>query len=160
MGFDWIVFGVFLGACCAAASTGAVFSPDKWYRALAKPPWTPPDWVFPVVWSILYIVIAVAATRVAVLDGNALAMAFWALQIALNTLWSPVFFGLNRIKAGMAIIVALWLAVCGAMVTAWQLDTVAGLLLAPYLVWVTIAAALNAEVWRLNPDKAAGPAAA
>lgn len=149
-----------MSACCAAAATGSMFSPDKWYRALAKPSWTPPDWVFPVVWSILYIVIAVAATRLAVLDGNALAMAFWALQIALNTLWSPVFFGLNKIKAGMVIIIALWLAVCGAMVTAWQLDTIAGLMLVPYLVWVTIAAALNASVWRLNPDKAGGPAPA
>ncbi|MDD9718038.1 tryptophan-rich sensory protein [Dinoroseobacter sp. PD6] len=160
MEFDWIVFGVFISACCAAAATGSMFPPDKWYDALRKPSWNPPNWVFPVVWSILYIVIAVAATRVAVLDGNALAMAFWGVQIALNTLWSPVFFGLNRIKAGMFIIVALWLAVCGAMVSAWQIDMVAGLLLAPYLVWVSIAAALNAAVWRLNPDKAGGPATA
>lgn len=156
MGFDWLVFGIFISACGAAAATGSMFPPDKWYRALRKPVWTPPAWVFPITWSVLYILMSVSATRVAGLEGNALPMAFWGLQIALNTLWSPVFFGLNRIKAGMIIIIFLWIAVCGAMVTAWQIDAIAGLLLLPYLIWVSIAASLNAGVWWLNPDQAAG----
>ena len=84
-------------------------------------------------------------------------MALWALQIALNTLWSPVFFGLKRIKAGMAVLMALWIAVAAAMVALWQVDPVAGALFVPYLVWVTIAGALNAEVWRLNIDEANKP---
>ena len=160
MEFDWIVFAVFIGACCAAAATGSMFPPGKWYDALQKPSWNPPNWVFPVVWSILYIVIAVAATRVAGLAGSALAMAFWALQIALNTLWSPVFFGLRRLRSGLVIIVFLWLAVCGAMITSWQLDPIAGMLLVPYLIWVSIAAALNASVLRLNPNAEPRPAEA
>lgn len=160
MEFDWIVFTVFIGACCAAAATGSMFPPGKWYDALEKPSWNPPNWVFPVVWSILYIVIAVAATRVAGLAGSALAMAFWALQIALNTLWSPVFFGLRRLRSGLVIIVFLWLAVCGAMITSWQLDPIAGMLLVPYLIWVSIAAALNASVLRLNPNAEPRPAEA
>ena len=160
MEFDWIVFTVFIGACCAAAATGSMFPPGKWYDALQKPSWNPPNWVFPVVWSILYIVIAVAATRVAGLAGSALAMAFWALQIALNTLWSPVFFGLRRLRSGLVIIVFLWLAVCGAMITSWQLDPIAGMLLVPYLIWVSIAAALNASVLRLNPNAEPRPAEA
>lgn len=160
MEFDWIVFTVFIGACCAAAATGSMFPPGKWYAALEKPSWNPPNWVFPVVWSILYIVIAVAAARVSGLPGSALAMAFWALQIALNTLWSPVFFGLRRLRAGLVIIVLLWVSVFGAMLTAWQLDTTAGMLLVPYLVWVSIAAALNASVLRLNPNAKPRPAEA
>lgn len=160
MEFDWIVFTVFIGACCAAAATGSMFPPGKWYDALQKPSWNPPNWVFPVVWSILYIVIAVAATRVSGLAGSALAMAFWALQIALNTLWSPVFFGLRRLRSGLVIIVFLWLAVCGAMITSWQLDPIAGMLLVPYLIWVSIAAALNASVLRLNPNAEPRPAEA
>lgn len=151
---------MFIGACCAAAATGSMFPPGKWYAALEKPSWNPPNWVFPVVWSILYIVIAVAAARVSGLPGSALAMAFWALQIALNTLWSPVFFGLRRLRAGLVIIVLLWVSVFGAMLTAWQLDTTAGMLLVPYLVWVSIAAALNASVLRLNPNADPGTAEA
>lgn len=151
---------MFIGACCAAAATGSMFPPGKWYDALEKPSWNPPNWVFPVVWSILYIVIAVAAARVSGLPGSALAMAFWALQIALNTLWSPVFFGLRRLRAGLVIIVLLWVSVFGAMLTAWQLDTTAGMLLVPYLVWVSIAAALNASVLRLNPNADPGTAEA
>lgn len=157
MEFDWVLFAVFICACCAAAATGSMFQPGRWYDALRKPSWNPPNWLFPVVWSILYIFIAVSATRVAPLDGNAMAMAFWALQIALNTLWTPVFFGLRHIRAGMLIIGFLWIAVFGAMITAWSLDWIAGALLAPYLLWVTIAAALNASVWRLNPEEAARP---
>jgi tryptophan-rich sensory protein len=84
-----------------------------------------------------------------------MAMAFFALQIALNTLWTPVFFGLRRMGAGMAVLVALWLAVAATLVTFWQIDRIAGALFAPYLLWVTIAGALNWSVWRLNPDEPA-----
>lgn len=150
----WLTFLVFFAACCAAGATGAMFSPGEWYRNLAKPSWNPPDWVFPVVWTTLYIAIAYAAARVAMLPGAGLALAFWGLQIALNTLWSPVFFGLHRMRAALIIVGALWLAVLGTMVTFLQLDTIAGLLIAPYLLWVTIATALNASVLRLNPDHA------
>jgi benzodiazapine receptor len=147
-----VVFGIFFAACLAAGSTGGLFPPGEWYRKLNKPAWTPPDWLFPVAWMTLYVCIAGAATRVAFAEGSAVAMALWGLQVALNTLWSPVFFGLKRIKAGMAVLVVLWLAVAACMVALWQVDTIAGLLFVPYLVWVTIAGALNAAVWRLNPE--------
>jgi tryptophan-rich sensory protein len=107
---------------------------------------------------VLYIASAYAAARVALVTENGHAMGFWALQIALNTLWSPVFFGLRRIRAGMVILSALWVAVCGTMLSFWALDPLAGALIAPYLLWVTIAGALNFEVWRLNPDAAKGSA--
>ena len=149
---DWILFLVFFAACAAAGSTGAMFSPGEWYRDLAKPSWTPPDWLFPVAWSILYVCIAASAALVAPLEGSALAMAFWALQIALNTLWSPVFFGLKKMKAGMIVLSLLWLAVAATLWTFLALDTLAGLLIAPYLLWVTVAGALNWSVLRLNPE--------
>lgn len=148
---DWVVFSVFFAACIAAGSTGALFAPGEWYERLSKPSWTPPNWVFPVAWSILYILMALSAARVAVLDGTALAMAFWALQIALNTLWTPIFFGLRNMRAAMLVIVALWLAVAATLAAFWQQDIWAGLMLVPYLVWVSIAAALNFSVWRRNP---------
>jgi benzodiazapine receptor len=96
---DWGLFTIFLLACAAAATTGSMFMPGAWYRGLDKPPWTPPDWVFPVAWSVLYLSSAYAATRIAPMEGAAYGMAFWAMQIAFNTLWTPVFFGLHRIKA-------------------------------------------------------------
>jgi tryptophan-rich sensory protein len=154
MGFDWLVFTVFLLACSAAAATGSMFRPGPWYDALNKPSWNPPNWAFPVVWSVLYVVIAVAAARIAGAPGSAMAMGFWAFQIALNTLWTPVFFGQQRIKAGMVIIGFLWIAVFGTVVFTYRVEPFSGLLLLPYLAWVSIAAALNASIWRLNPDAA------
>jgi tryptophan-rich sensory protein len=147
---DWTLFLTFLAASGAAAATGAMFEPGEWYRALRKPSWTPPDWVFPVVWTFLYIAISVAAARVAALPDSGRAIAFWGAQIAFNTLWTPVFFGLYRMGAAMVVILGLWLFVALTMVSFWQHDAVAGLLFAPYLLWVTVAGALNWSVWRLN----------
>ncbi|WP_224816507.1 TspO/MBR family protein [Hasllibacter sp. MH4015] len=155
---DWSVFALFLCACGAAAATGSLFPPGEWYRALNKPSWTPPDWLFPIAWTTLYIASAYAATRIAVRDDNAHAMAFWALQIALNALWTPVFFGLQRIRGGMVALVFLWLAVFGTMLSFFAHDALAGWLMVPYVVWVTVAGALNLSVWRLNPEEAAGQA--
>lgn len=104
---------------------------------------------------VLYVCMAAAGARVAVQPDNAVAMACWALQIAFNGLWTPVFFGLRNIRMGMAIIVVLWITVFATMIALWQVDTIAGLLFVPYLVWVTIAAALNAAVWNLNREEAA-----
>lgn len=148
---DWILFAIFLASCLAAGSTGALFEPGKWYESLAKPSWTPPNWLFPVAWTTLYLCIAAAAARVAPLEGSQYAMALFALQIALNTLWTPVFFGLKRMGAGMVVLTALWLAVAATLVSFWSLDWIAGLLFVPYLAWVTVAGALNFSVWRLNP---------
>lgn len=148
---DWAVLATFTAACGAAAATGAMFKPAEWYMALNKPWWTPPGWLFPIAWTTLYICMAIAAARVASLPGNGQALAFWALQIALNTLWTPVFFGLHRLRAAMVVMVCLWLAVAATTLTFLAVDTVAGLLFLPYLLWVSIAGALNFSVMRLNP---------
>lgn len=146
-----MIFLTFLAACAAAAMTGVIFQPGAWYQGLKRPSFTPPDWVFPVVWTVLYVLVAWAGARLAVLPGSAQVMALWALQIALNTLWTPVFFGAHRLATGMAILAGLWLVVAVLTVAAFGLDPVAGLLLVPYLGWLTVAAALNWRVWRDNP---------
>jgi benzodiazapine receptor len=151
---DLALFATFLAACGAAAATGAMFGPGAWYLGLKKPWWTPPGWLFPVAWTTLYICMAAAAARVAVLPGSGQALAFWAVQIAFNTLWTPVFFGLHRMRAAMVVMVGLWLAVAASLVSFAMLDTVAGLLMAPYLLWVTIAGTLNFTVMRMNPEVA------
>lgn len=150
---DILLFCLFLAATFGAGATGALFPTGEWYKNLNKPTWVPPNWVFPVVWTSIYVLISFAGARVAVLDGNAYAMAFWALQIAFNTLWTPVFFGLRHLKGSLPVMVCLWLAVLGATITHFQLDAWAGLAFVPYLIWVTVAAALNYSVMRLNPDE-------
>ena len=129
-----------------------MFQPGDWYRDLNKPRWTPPGFVFPLVWVSLYILMSLSAMRVAMLPGSGQALAFWGAQIAFNTLWSPVFFGLRRMRASMAIMAFLWTFVAATMLAFWQLDPVAGAMFAPYLLWVTIAGALNLSVLRRNPQ--------
>lgn len=149
---DFLAFFIFLSACFAAATTGGMFQPGAWYEGLDKPPWTPPKWLFPVAWTTLYVLMSIAAARVVHMPGAGIALAFWALQIALNTLWTPVFFGLRHLKAGMVIILLLWLAVAATMVSLFTLDTVSGLMFVPYLVWVSVASMLNYSVWQRNLD--------
>ena len=144
---------VFLVASFSAAATGALFPTGAWFKSLNKPAWMPPNWAFSVVWTTLYALMAFAGARVAGLEGSGFAMAFWALQIALNTLWTPVFFGLRHMRAGLVIIAGLWLAVLGALITHFQVDFWAGLAFVPYLAWVTVASALNLSILRLNPDQ-------
>lgn len=149
----WYLF-IFLAASAAGAATGILFKPGDWYAGLRKPGFTPPDWVFPLAWTWLYLSVAYAAARVAMLPGTQMALALFALQIALNTLWTPVFFGAHRMALGLAIIVSLWLAVAAM---GWQFfghDLVAGVLVLPYLAWLSIAAALNWRIWQDNPAPA------
>lgn len=149
---DWTVFLLFFLASSGAAATGSMFPPGEWYDRLSKPSWTPPNWLFPVAWTLLYIASSVAAARVAVLEGSAHAMGFWAIQIAFNTLWSPVFFGLKRMRASLIVMGMLWLSVLGMLVSFFLLDALAGALILPYMAWVTVAGALNFSVYARNPE--------
>ncbi len=146
----YVYFAIFLATCGVPGWAGALFRPGEWYRGLDKPSWTPPNVAFPIVWSILYVLMAIAATRVAVQDGSSLALALWGLQICINTLWSSVFFGLRKILMGAVIIGLLWVAVVATTIAFAQLDLIAAALMLPYLAWGTYAFALNVSVWRRN----------
>lgn len=148
---DISLFATYLIACGAAAATGAMFKPGDWYLSLSKPVWTPPGWVFPVAWTLLYLCMSASAARVAVLPDSGQALALWSVQIAFNALWTPVFFGLHRIRAAMVIMVGLWLSVAATTIAFLVQDFWAGLLFVPYLVWVSIAGALNYSVMQRNP---------
>ncbi|MBM1221732.1 tryptophan-rich sensory protein [Ponticoccus sp. SC2-23] len=150
---DPLIFVVLLAACFAAGTTGAMFPTGPWYERLEKPSWVPPNWLFPVAWTTIYFLIAFAGARAAPMEGSHYAMAFWALQIALNTLWTPIFFGLRRLKGSLPVMALLWMSVAGCTYTHFQLDFWAGLAFVPYLTWVTVASALNLSVARLNPDE-------
>lgn len=152
----WIGLIVFLVICFAAAGIGsAVTTPqiDGWYANLTKPSWNPPNWIFGPVWSTLYVAMAVAAWLVWRQSGIAAAkvpLALFGVQLALNTLWSCLFFGLENPGLAFTEVLLLWVAIAATMVTFWFRSKVAGLLFVPYLAWVTFAAFLNFTVWRLN----------
>lgn len=148
---DWPLFALYLAVVAVAAATGVLFKPGRWYANLIKPAWTPPNWMFPVMWTTLYILMALAAAIVAGAEGTTLALGLWTLQIVLNAVWSPVFFGLHHMRTGLAIICLLWLAVAATTYSFGQVVPEAGWLMLPYLGWVTIAAALNRALIVLNP---------
>ena len=149
-----MTFFIFLLACAAAASTGFFFNPGPWYESLAKPGFTPPGWAFPLAWSVIYLLLAWVGYRLSLMPGSQVVLALWAAQIALNTLWTPVFFGAHHIFASMVILVVLWLVVAAMVVMAVRLDLITGLILFPYLAWLCVACALNFSILRKNPSSA------
>ncbi len=147
-------------ACFAAAGFGGIFTskaiPD-WYGGLKKPHYTPPNWVFGPIWTVLYIVMAISVFLVwekgLFEPGVPLAFSFFWVQLTANALWSYVFFFRRSIVGGIINIVILWLLILGTIITFFPISTVAGILLLPYIVWVSIATYLNFGIWLLNtPD--------
>jgi tryptophan-rich sensory protein len=157
-GQDLLGLGAFVALCAAVSLIGGAItatSVTTWYQALEKPAFNPPDWLFPVVWTALYIMIAIAGWRVwrrAPIDVTWRALAVFAVQLGLNLGWSFLFFGLQQIGLALAEIVVLFLAIAANAVLFWRIgiDRWAGALLVPYLVWVAFAAVLNAALWLLN----------
>lgn len=136
-----------------AASTGARFRPDGWYRSLAKPRWTPPDLAFPIAWGVLYILMAIAAWRVYLAEPSAARSAglvFYALQLAANAAWSWLFFGRRQMFSALLDIVLLLGLIIATTVLFSRASELAAWLMLPYILWVMLALALNASVWRLN----------
>lgn len=140
----------------AVAAIGSGFTTPavrEWYPSLIKPSFSPPNWVFGPVWTALYTMMAVAAwlvLRSAEKRQLQVPMVLFGVQLALNLAWSILFFGLRRPDLGMVDIVLLWLAILATTLTFWRIKPIAGALLIPYLLWVSFAAALNFELWRLN----------
>ena len=145
--------------CFAVAAAGAYFTRPEiagWYSALVKPTWTPPSWVFPVAWNILYALMAISLWRLwerarerSVGAGRAIGLLL--VQLALNAAWSPVFFGLHAILTGLAIIIALAIVLLATIVAAYQVDRPAASMLVLYLAWILYATSLNAGIAVLNP---------
>lgn len=129
---------------------GLMTLPGEWYAGLAKPPFNPPNWIFAPVWTLLYIMVAVAGWRTWQRGPRSAAMALWFVQLALNFVWSPVFFGAHRIGGALAVIVALLAAIIAFIVMAGPRDRIAALLFTPYAAWVAFATLLNGALWYLN----------
>jgi tryptophan-rich sensory protein len=139
-----------------AMANGSVTYPEipTWYASLTKPSWTPPNWVFPLVWSALYAMMGVSLwllwDRAADTARQRTAITLFFLQLVLNAAWSPVFFGLHQARAALVIIVLLAAAIAATILAAWRTQRMAAWLLVPYLAWVVYATTLNAGIVALN----------
>ena len=152
------LFGLFvLVTLCllVSAAGGAVTatSVDTWYKALAKPTFNPPDWVFAPVWTTLYFLMGVSGWRIwrrRASRATRGALALFGLQLFLNFAWSVLFFGFQRIDLALIDIVILFVAIVANMILFWRIERLATLLLVPYAAWVVFAIVLNVSIWLLN----------
>ncbi|MFO0849432.1 MAG: TspO/MBR family protein [Gemmataceae bacterium] len=153
-GRSYLALAGWVAVSLAAGAIGAVVSgPDVWYEALDKPAWTPPNGLFGPVWTVLYVLMGVAAwlvweRRHTVSVGRPLTL--FAAQLGLNAAWSWLFFGFHRPDLAFAEIVVLWAAIAATAAAFGRVWPAAGGLLLPYLGWVTFATALNGSIWLRN----------
>jgi translocator protein len=144
---------VFVAIAFLPAMIGSAFPPDAWYESLNKPSWDPPRWVFGPVWTVLYSLIGYAgylAWSSSVAGTRYRAFSIYAVQLLLNALWSPLFFGYHSPGLALLNIVAQWFAIALNIGAFYRIKPAAGLLLAPYLLWVSFALLLNGAIWLLN----------
>jgi benzodiazapine receptor len=136
-----------IGVLAVGALIGSASAPGPWYSSLEKPWFTPPGWVFGPVWTVLYLLIGWVGARKWLSGGH---RALWALQMALNFAWSPVFFGLQRPRAALAIIVGLLVTIALFIFGEWRRDPLSARLFLPYAAWVSLATCLNVGIVVLN----------
>jgi benzodiazapine receptor len=155
-GMRWLALIFWVGLCFGVAAVGGRWTAGEiptWYRTLARPAIAPPNWVFGPVWSLLYLLMALAAWRVGLAAASPLrrwALALFMLQLALNLAWSWIFFHQHAIGAALVEVVVLWAAIGATTLVFARVDPVAAWMMAPYWAWVTFATVLNAAYWRLN----------
>ena len=142
---------VFFLVTAAAAVSGAQFLPGEWYAHLIKPAWTPPNWVFGPVWTVLYIMIAVSGWLAWRRLGFGRAVYVWVAALVANGLWSWLFFGLHRVELAMADLALLVALIVAFIASTWRTERTAAALFVPYLAWVAYAGTLNAAILVLNP---------
>lgn len=150
-------FLVSLIAVYIAAGVGTVFTTSSittWYDALAKPSWAPPNWLFGPVWTALYTLMAIALYLVwregLERKDVKIAVGIFAAQLILNILWSVIFFGYQSLLGGLISLIILWIAILANIIVFYRISRPAGLILVPYIIWVSIAGYLNYTVYLLN----------
>jgi tryptophan-rich sensory protein len=137
----------------SVAAFASQFEPGAWYKTIAKPPWTPPGWLFGPVWGMLYLAMSVSAwliwrqrTTVKVI----VPLTLYLLQLALNGLWSWLFFGRQLIGTALIDLIVLVLLIGLTTAMFMRIRKQAGFMMLAYLLWVSFATALNFQIWRLN----------
>ncbi|MBN1929619.1 MAG: tryptophan-rich sensory protein [Chlorobiaceae bacterium] len=153
-----VTLALCIGLCLAVGFAGSAFTPEPgswYYTTLNKPSWNPPDWLFPPVWTILFIMMGTALAKVlgAGWEKNEVkaGVVLFAIQLILNLGWSASFFGMQSPLAGLVVIALLWMFIVMTMVAFSRVSKPASLLLVPYLCWVSFASYLNFTILQLNP---------
>ncbi|SDT60385.1 TspO/MBR family protein [Bradyrhizobium canariense] len=143
--------------CLAVGVLGALVTMPEipaWYAGIGKPSWTPPPPVFPIAWTMLYILMAISFWRLWNIEARSAArtkaMIWFLVQLALNALWPPVFFGWHSTSAALVVIIALLATIAATMIAAARVDRAAAWILAPYLLWVAYATTINIGVVAMN----------
>ncbi len=143
--------------CQLAGFIGSIFTTSSiptWYASLNKPSFNPPNWVFAPVWTVLYLLMGIALYliwRKGLSDKNVkIAFMVFVFQLVLNSLWSFLFFGLESPFAAFIEIIILWIAILVSIILFFRISWIAGVLLIPYILWVSFASVLNFAIWRLN----------
>ena len=145
----WLIVSFIAAAIGGAASIQA----GPFYTQLIRPDWAPPPWIFGPVWTALYALMGVAAWlvwRVGGFRAAQSALTLFLAQLALNALWSWLFFAWHRGALAFVDILLLWALIIATLIAFWRIRALAGALLVPYLLWVSFATALNHAVWKLN----------
>jgi translocator protein len=148
--FAWLTLVVIAAVLGGLASANA----GNFYSQLHQPTWAPPGWIFGPVWSVLYLMMSVAAWLVWKIHGfrgARLALSFFLVQLALNSLWTWLFFAWHLGALSFAEIVVLWISILATLISFWRLHPLAGALLIPYLAWVSFATVLAYAMWVGNP---------
>jgi tryptophan-rich sensory protein len=141
---------IFITFC--APLLGVTSIPGEWYAGLNKPSWNPPAWLFGPAWTTLYTLMAIAAWLVWKRVGFTRALGFYFVQLILNAAWTPIFFGAHAMGWALVEISIMWIAILLTLLSFLRVQKTAGLLLVPYLAWVSFATFLNFTLWRLNPS--------
>lgn len=147
----WLTLALFvLFVLGGGTLIGMTFVPGEWYASLEKPAFTPPDWLFAPVWSVLYVMIAVAGWRTWRRRPAGLAMQVWFGQLAFNFMWTSVFFGMHLPGLALLVIAMMVALIILFIGLTWNRDRLSAMLFLPYLLWSAFAAVLNGGVWGLN----------
>jgi len=154
--YRWLILAAFVLVTLLIGWASGIVTASKiptWYAGLAKPWFTPPRWAFPVAWTLLYVMMAVAAWRIwsgPASPARRQALGWYAVQLVFNALWTPAFFGAESPALGLAVIVPLWISVLMTLRRFGAIDRAAGWMFVPYLAWVSYATLLNATILVMN----------
>ncbi len=152
MNSKWLSLACWVGICLMTGFVGSLFTTGEWYDEMQKSALTPPNYVFPIVWSVLFVLMGIAAWRVwgKRKKGVGFALSLFLVHLIFNVLWSYLFFGIQRPDLALVEVVILWIVILLTIIAFFKVDRLAGLIMLPYLAWVSLAIYLNYTFVELN----------
>jgi tryptophan-rich sensory protein len=156
---NWLLLILFIAICELVGASGSFFTVraiPTWYTKLNKPTFNPPNWIFGPVWTILYALQGIAAYLVFRTNGIGLALDLFIVQLLLNALWTPLFFGAKRLGVALAELIVLLMCIVVTIILFSEINAIAAWLMVPYMLWTAFATALNYKIWQLNRKEGIG----